>query len=306
MASYLVTGGCGFIGSHLVDTLLSNGHRVIVIDDLSSGKRENLSPNAELIVGDVCDLNLVINTLSQVDACFHLAALLGMVACKENWLGTNRVNLVGTLTLFEAARLIREKHHKTLPIVYTSSCSVYGDAPYQPITEISSTAPLSAYGADKLACELHARVATIVHGIPTIGLRLFNVYGSRQNANSIDSGAIPIFIDKVQKNAPITIFGDGEQTRDFVHVSDVVNHFIFFMENMHLAPDVFNVCTGNIVTINRLIDLMRSILQKPIEKIYQPPRPGDVLHSHGDPSKAIALGVHAKVRLANGLEQLLE
>lgn len=305
MASYLVTGGCGFIGSHLVDTLLASGHKVVVIDDLSTGYRRNLAPEAELIIGDVCDRSLLLNTLARVDYCFHLAALLGIVSCRENWLGTNRVNLVGTLTVFDAACTIARTTGKKVPIIYTSSCAVYGDTQYLPTPEQSPTIPLSAYGADKLACELHARVATQVHHIPTVGLRLFNVYGPRQNPASIDAGIITAFIDRIAKQAPLVIYGNGEQTRDFVHVSDVVKHLLFFMENIHLAPGIFNVCTGKTSSVKQLVAIINQILGYPIPILYEPPRDGDVMHSQGDPQKTQTLGISATVPLMRGLEDLL-
>jgi len=305
MSTYLVTGGCGFIGSHLVDALLIKNHKVIVIDDLSTGKIENLSPKAELIVGNICDQDLIVDTLKQVDGCFHLAARLGLIACKEDWVGTNNVNLSGTIMLFDGARKMKAAHKKTVPIIYASSCAVYGDSTQLPLIESYYASPLSAYGADKLGCELHGKVASEVHEIPNIGLRLFNVYGPRQNAASFDSGVIPIFIDRIKNNQPVDILGNGEQTRDFVHVSDVVDYFMFFMNNIKYTPNVYNVCTGQVITINKLIALMGQLLNRTITKNFRAPRPGDVMHSYGDTRKSLLLGIKAKTPLQEGLETLL-
>lgn len=305
MTTYLVTGGCGFIGSHLVDKLLESGHKVVVLDDLSTGNAENVSSKAELIIGDICNKELVTDLLARVDACFHLAAWTGMIICKEDWLGTNRVNLVGTITLFEAASAIKEKYQKVIPFVFASSSAVYGECKDLPLKESAHIKPLSAYGADKLACEMHAYVASKIHNIPTICLRYFNVYGTRQSIASVDSAAIPIFIEKIKQNQPIDIFGDGEQTRDFIHVSDVVNYTIFFMNHMKLAPNVFNVCTGKAISINELVNLFTKILNRDIEKKYVPTRLGDVVDSCGDPSKAEKLGIKAKIPLLEGLTELL-
>ena len=169
MTTWLVTGGAGFIGSHLCEALLARGDAVRVLDDLSTGKRENLPPGAALIEGDVADTAAVHPALEGIAGCFHLAAIASVERGVTDWLGTHRANLTGAITVFDAARATR------IPVVYASSAAVYGDAATVPITEAAERRPLSAYGADKLGCELHARVASHVHGIPTVGLRFFNV-----------------------------------------------------------------------------------------------------------------------------------
>ncbi|MGH7152360.1 MAG: NAD-dependent epimerase/dehydratase family protein, partial [Acetobacteraceae bacterium] len=186
MATWLVTGGAGFIGSHLCDALLRRGDAVRVLDDLSTGKRENLPAGAELMIGDIADPAAVERALAGVDGCFHLAAIASVARGIDDWLGTHCTNLTGTITVFDAVR----RH--PVPVIYASSAAVYGDCPAQPLTERAPTAPLSAYGADKLGCELHARVARQVHGITTVGLRFFNVYGPRQDPDSPYSGVISI------------------------------------------------------------------------------------------------------------------
>jgi UDP-glucose 4-epimerase len=183
MATFLVTGGCGFIGSHLVDLLVRQGHRVRVLDDLSTGRTHNLAPEAELMIGDVADAAIVTLAMKGVTGCFHLAA----APPEADDLAAHRTSLTGTLTVFEAAR------GRAVPVVYASSAAVYGDSADQRLSEMAPTKPLSAYGADKLGCELHARIAATTHGVPNAGLRLFNVYGPRQDPASPTAGVISIF-----------------------------------------------------------------------------------------------------------------
>lgn len=175
MACFLVTGGAGFIGSHLVDALLRQGHLVRVLDDLSTGHRQNLPRQIEFLRGDITDSTAVEEAFEGIDACFHLAAIASVVRSNSEWVRTHEVNLTGTLNIFNQARRLR--HRREIPIVYASSAAVYGDSRTVPIGEDTPVAPLSAYGADKSACELHARVAGAVHQIPTVGLRFFNLYG---------------------------------------------------------------------------------------------------------------------------------
>ena len=229
MAFWLVTGGCGFIGSHLVDALLARGDKVRVLDDLSTGRRSNLPGGVEVMVGDVADASAVARAMAGVDGCFHLAAVASVQRGNEDWLGTHRVNLTGTIAVFDAARTCNRKG--PVPVVYASSAAVYGDNPDMPLSESAATAPLSAYGADKLGCELHGRVAWQVHKVPSTGFRFFNVYGPRQDPKSPYSGVIAIFADKVAENREITVNGDGGQVRDFVYVADVVRHLVAAMDD---------------------------------------------------------------------------
>ena len=216
--TFLVTGGAGFIGSHLCEALVSDGHAVRVLDDLSTGTRANLPAGVELIEGDIADPAAMKTAVAGVDGCFHLAAIASVARGVEDWLGTHRANLTGTITLFDEVR----RQPKPVPVVYASSAAVYGDCADLPITEAASKRPLSAYGADKYACELHAVVASHVHAVPTDGLRFFNVYGPRQDPRSPYSGVISIFCERLRRGAAIDIFGDGGQTRDFIYVADVV------------------------------------------------------------------------------------
>lgn len=317
MQKYLVTGGAGFIGSHLVDALLAQGHEVVVLDDCSTGRLENLYPNyvhhstklltrdrLTFVKGSIEDLFLVSQCLEGVSGCFHLAARLGMVACKEEWFNTHRIHLSATVALFDTIQKIYHQEKRLIPVVYASSCAVYGDWGTLPLSEDLKPQPLSSYGADKLGCELHAAVAHAIYGIPTVGLRFFNVYGSRQRPDTIDSGVIPIFMERIQKNLALTVFGDGEQTRDFVHVSDVVAHCLFFMKTMRDKSAVFNVCSGAAISINNLIALLKGLAAQPIKVDYAPKRAGDIANALGDPSKAKATGISSRISLEAGLAEL--
>jgi UDP-glucose 4-epimerase len=220
MARFLVTGGAGFIGSHLVGALLKQGHAVRVLDDLSSGARGNLPPHIELIEGDVTNPRTVEQAFEGIDACFHLAAIASVVRSNREWRRTHEVNLTGTINIFDQARRLRPR--REIPVVYASTAAIYGDRAVVPIGEPNPAAPLSAYAADKSACELHARVAGAVHRIPTVGLRFFNIYGPRQDARSPYLGVITPFADKLVRGEPVEIFGDGNQIRDFVYIGDAV------------------------------------------------------------------------------------
>lgn len=301
MATWLVTGGAGFIGSHLCDALLARGDAVRVLDDLSTGKRQNLPPGAELLVGDVADPAAVKRGLAGVDGCFHLAAIASVARGIDDWLGTHRANLTGTITIFDAVR------RNPVPVVYASSAAVYGDCPTQPITETAPTEPLSAYGADKLGCELHARVAGQVHGIPTVGLRFFNVYGPRQDPESPYSGVISIFCERLRRGAPVELYGDGTQTRDFIFVADVVTALLAAMERQPDGAPVFNVCTGKPTSISQLAHTIAALCGREPDIRFSPARPGDIRTSLGDRSRAAsALRLSPTTELHTGLAQVLD
>ena len=301
MQTYLVTGGCGFIGSHLADALLARGHAVRVLDDLSSGKRANLQDAAELIEGDVADPATVAEMMRGVAGCFHLAAIASVERGHQDWLGTHRVNLSGTIAVLNAAR------EAGIPVVYASSAAVYGENPALPLAEDAATLPLSAYGADKLACELHARVAGLVHGVPTTGLRFFNVYGPRQDPLSPYSGVISIFCERLRAGQDVVVFGDGGQTRDFVFVADVVRALLAGLRAASCQPRVFNVCTGRATSLLDLVAAIADTLGVDPAITFGPARPGDVRASLGDPTAArVALGFDARTRLQEGLASTLD
>ncbi len=306
MAHYLVTGGCGFIGSHLADLLLAGGHTVRVLDDLSTGKRENLSPQAELVLGDVADPEKVAQAMAGVDGCFHLAAVASVDRCNRDWLGTHRTNLTGTITIFDCARATAAR--PAIPVVYASSAAIYGDQPQTPQDERMGPQPLSAYGADKLGCELHARVATHVHGVPAVGMRFFNVYGKRQDPKSPYSGVISIFCDRLRQDLPITVYGDGQQVRDFVYVGDVVRALELAMAAHAKLPagSVFNVCTGRSTSILLLADTIATLWGRKPNIVVAPPRAGDIRVSIGSAERAAAaLGFQASTTLPVGLGRML-
>lgn len=304
MGTYLVTGGCGFIGSHLADALLAAGHAVRILDDMSTGKLANKPPGAELLRGDVADAALVEEAMRDADGCFHLAAIASVERGNLDWLGTHRTNQTGAITVLDAAR--HASRSGPISVVYASSAAVYGDSSAGPIAETAPTHPLSAYGADKLGCELHGAVAGKVHGVPTCGLRFFNVYGPRQDPASPYSGVISIFCDRLKSGNGITIFGDGQQTRDFVYVGDVVTALIAAMEHASVQGHVYNVCTGRAVRILDLAVLISDILGIKAETGFGPPRAGEIRDSLGDPGKARReLGFEAGTELAKGLSLTL-
>jgi len=303
MANYLVTGGCGFIGSHLVDALDASGHRVRILDDLSNGTLAHKPAEAEFVLGDVAAAGVVERAMQGMDGCFHLAAVASVDRSNSNWVGTHRTNLTGTVTVFDAAR---KAGAKPLPVVFASSAAVYGDNPSTPLSEDAPPRPLSAYGADKLGCELHGAVACHVHGVPNCGLRFFNVYGPRQDPNSSYSGVISIFCDRLKTGRDITVYGDGYQTRDFIYVGDVVTALLAAMENCSLAGRILNVCTGRATTVRGLAETVGAILGTRPQIAFAPPRKGEIRTSLGDPTNAKrALGFIASTDLASGLATTL-
>lgn len=305
MGLYLITGGCGFIGSHLADALIARGDRVRVLDDLSSGYRENLPEGVELVLGDVADGEAVRAAMAGVQGCWHLAAIASVARSNEEWLVTHRINQTGSIQVFDAARSAGPGR-TSVPVVYASSAAVYGDNPHIPLAETAKTHPLTAYGADKLGSEFHAGVATRVHGVPTVGFRFFNVFGKRQDPASPYSGVISIFADKILKHHPITIFGDGEQTRDFVHVEDVVRFLLAGMARGRDNPEIYNVCTGRQISLNQLVQYMFQEAGHQVPIVFSSPRPGDIRHSLGDSTfGANNLGLCAAQDMAGGLRELL-
>jgi UDP-glucose 4-epimerase len=298
----MVTGGAGFIGSHLCDALIARGDRVRVLDDLSTGDRANLPSGVDLIVGDTADPPTALRATGGVDGCFHLAAIASVERGTTDWLGSHRANLTGMITIVDAIR----RHGGKVPVVYASSAAVYGDCQTMPIQETARRRPLSAYGADKAGCELHAVTASHVHGIPTAGLRFFNVYGPRQDPASSYSGVISIFCDRISRGARIRIYGDGSQTRDFVHVSDVVTALLSAMRLAPAGAPVFNVCTGAATSIMDLARAIGGLTGKQPEIEYLAPRTGEIRHSLGDSGEMRrVLGLDRMVSLRDGLATVL-
>ena len=305
MAFYLITGGCGFIGSHLAEELLAQGHRVRIIDNLSTGKISNLPAGnlphqCNIIIGDVANKDILSQCFKGVDYCFHLAAIASVQLSNKDWAGTHQVNMTGSINVFNAARANK------IPVVYASSAAVYGDNAETPLKENAVLRPLTAYGADKLGTELHARVASLVHSVPTTGMRFFNVYGPRQDSSSPYSGVISKFTDMVSKRHALPIYGDGEQVRDFIYVRDVVQYLLAAIENISITPTVFNVCTGRSITINQLARTIMSVSGQHVDIKYLPPLKGDIRVSVGAPYLSERnLNYRASETLAGGLQKLI-
>jgi UDP-glucose 4-epimerase len=300
MALYLVTGGCGFIGSHLGRALAAAGHRVRILDDLSAGRRALAPAEAEIRVGSVADPDAVAAAMDGADGCFHLAAIASVTRSVEDWSGSHAVNLGGTIRIFEAAG------RGGIPVVYASSAAVYGEPVRLPLAEDAPLAPLSPYGADKLGCELHARAGGRSRGLRSFGLRFFNVFGADQDPGSPYSGVISRFADLVQAGRAIMVLGDGEQSRDFVHVSDVVRHLVAAMTLATAEAPVRNVCRGVATTVNQLAEALMMAAGRRVPVAHGPARAGDIRHSVGSPAAAAAcFGFRAEVDLAAGLATLL-
>src|SRR5215470_12340775 len=305
MACFLVTGGAGFMGSHLVEALLGRGHSVRVLDDLSSGCRQNLPGQIQFLHGDVTNPGAVEEAFEGIDGRFHLAAIASVLRSNGEWLRSHQVNLTGTINIFDRARRLR--HRRKIPVVYASSAAVYGDCTTLPIGEDAPVAPLSAYGADKSACELHARVAGAVHEIPTVGLRFFNLYGPRQDAQSPYSGVIALFADRLRRRRPVEIFGDGEQIRDFTFIDDAVTAFGRALTAVSTDAPVYNVCTGKGTTVRALAETMAGLYGVDLVVCHSPARSGEVRVSIGNPRRAAEqLGFRAETTLADGLAITLD
>lgn len=302
MANYLVTGGCGFIGSHLCDALIGQGHGARVLDDLSAGKPDNLPAGATLVVGDIRDRGIVAAAAEGVDGIFHLAAIPSVARSLDDWSGTHQVNLTGTINILEAAR---SSHHGRPPrVVYASSAAVYGDNEAVPLDESATPLPLTPYGADKLGCEINARLAWSIFKVPNVGLRFFNVYGPRQDPRSPYSGVISRFAERTLSGRPLEVFGDGRQTRDFIFVADVVRFLIAAMADDSASAEVLNVCTGEPTTILTLANAIGECSGRRPAIRHLPPRAGDIRASIGDPGAATRrLSVTARTPLRDGLAQ---
>ena len=301
MATYLVTGGCGFIGAYLVKKLLGDGHTVRVLDDLSVGRADNIPRSVELIIGSVTDKYVVRSSMWGVDACFHLAAKKSLTGSHEEWLFTHNINVGGSINVFIAAGVNRT------PVIYASSSDVYGDNAETPLTESSMVSPLNSFGVDKLGVELQARIASLEYKVPTTGLRFFNIYGRQSRCSTNNCGVISKFQKKIDKDSTLTIFGDGKQIRDFVFVNDAIVFLIAALEKISRSPSIYNVCTGKPISINSLAKMMMTInsVNRPIK--YENREIGDLRISVGDPRKSISrLGVVAKQPLVRGIRSLNE
>jgi len=303
----LVTGGAGFIGSHLVDKLLAEGFEVTVLDDFSAGRMENISCHKDvkgfhLVRGDVRDVGLVKKVVEDVDAVFHEAALVDVALSIENPLLFNEVNVVGTLNLLKACLDYDVKR-----FVFASSAAVYGDSKPAMKREDMIPEPISPYGVSKLAAENYVQVFNELHGLETVCLRCFNVYGPGQVFRSSYGGVITAFVSRLLKGEPPVIHGDGKQSRDFVHVDDVVSANMLALESKNGVGGVFNIASGTAITVCELARILQQITNKEhLKPIYAESREGDIRHCSGEISKAEEfLGFHAKIRLEDGLSRLV-
>jgi UDP-glucose 4-epimerase len=303
---YLVTGGSGFIGSHLVDALLAAGNAVRVLDDFSSGKAAHLaqaerSGRLEVVRADVRDFAAVETAVAGAEGVFHLAALVSVPQSLADPRRSFEINLGGTVNVLEAARARGARR-----VVFASSAAVYGDAPGAAREDETPLRPLSPYAVDKLAAEQYCALYSDRYGLETAALRFFNVYGQRQDPASPYSGVISVFADRLRRRDGVTIYGDGKQTRDFVHVSDVVQAMTAAMAADRAGFTVCNIGTGNAVGIGRLLETLAGLAgwQPSIDR--QPARQGDIRHSCADIHRARELlGYVPRRDLAAGLRELL-
>jgi len=300
----LVTGGAGFIGSHVVDKLMDKGYDVRVLDNLSAGKFVNIEGRlkpASFFKGDINDVDVVEKCVQGVDAVVHLAAITSIPFSVEHPAETHRTNVEGTLNLSNACLKVDVKR-----FVFVSSCSVYGESSYLPVDEKHPTSPLSPYAASKLGGEDCCRIHHERHGLPAVILRLFNVYGPRQELNAY-SGVITRFFDQARKHLPLVIFGDGGQTRDFVHVWDVAEAVLRALETDDVDGETFNIGFGRATSVNSLAKSVLELAGADLGITYEKPRVGDVKASFADISKAEKqLDYKPIVPLEKGLRSMVE
>jgi len=300
----LVTGGAGFIGSHLVEALAAAGCNVTVIDDLSTGRLSNLAAVRDRITfyqGDIRDPRLLDKAASGCEVLFHLAAIVSVPWTVENPVGSAAVNEMGTLQVLEAAR----RHH-VRRFVGASSCAVYGDGSDNPKQEDMPPKPLSPYAIQKLVGEQYAGLFSELYGLETLFLRYFNVYGPRQDPSSPYSGVISIFINRAIAGESPVIFGDGQQFRDFVYVKDVVQANLLAAAVKPVGGRIFNIGTGNCIRIRELWQTIRTLAGSKAETVFKPQRPGEVLESLADIKRACEeLGYHPAYPLEKGLQATL-
>ena len=298
----LVTGGFGFIGSHTVDALLSKGYTAGVMDNLSTGESSNLEAKVETHIGDILDYDSVEKAVKGYDAVIHEAALVSVARSVEDPMTSSMVNIEGTLRLLRASVKAKVKR-----FVYASSSAVYGESQVLPKSEAMNPEPTSPYAVSKLAAENYCTSFAKVYGLGTVSLRYFNVYGPRQRYGPY-SGVIPAFVRQVARDEPPAIYGDGEQSRDFVYVDDVVRANMLALEREIPGGEVFNIATGLPVTINRLASLVvESEGKKGLEPVHLPPRAGDIRHSYADTKRAEKiLGYSPEFSIEEGLSRVID
>jgi nucleoside-diphosphate-sugar epimerase len=301
MHTTLITGGCGFIGSHIAEALVADGVKVRVFDNFSSGKLENLKGfgnGIEVIRGDVCDPDELSSAMKGVSHVFHEAALVSVAVSVENPIDNDSINIRGTLNVLQAARAAKVKR-----VVFATSAAVYGNNPVLPKREDMLPEPESPYALGKLTGEYYLKLFSSLYGVETVALRYFNVFGPRQDGKSMYSGVISRFTDDLRSGRTPTIFGDGQQTRDFVYVKDVVQANLLAMRSAQVGHgEVFNVATGKTVSLLQLLDALKKIMGVQVVPVFKEARAGDIKHSLADISKIqAALGYVPKFGLEEGL-----
>jgi nucleoside-diphosphate-sugar epimerase len=289
MATVLVTGGAGFIGSNLTEALLKQGHRVRVLDNFSTGRRENLIfdetyPLLEMIEGDIRDLGVCRKAMQGIEVVFHEAALPSVQQSVEDPSHSNSVNAGGTLNILLAAR-----DEGVRKVVYASSCAIYGDDPVLPKKEEMSPSPLSPYALQKYVGEKYCQLFFQLYGLETLSLRYFNIFGPKQDPSSVYSGVIARFISALVEGVPPTVYGDGEQSRDFTYVGNVVQANLLAMSAPRLRGEVINIGCGKRTSLNELLNVLKKIFRSQVRPVYQEARMGDVRHSVADIQKARTL-----------------
>jgi len=305
MAVYVVTGGGGFIGSHIVEELLRRGETTKVIDNFSTGKRENVAPfrnHAEIIEADIAEAKNLAQLLKGAEYVIHQAAIPSVPKSILDPMKSHHANVNGTLNLLVACREAGVKR-----VVYASSSSLYGDSPTLPKHEGMMPNPLSPYGAQKLFGEMYCQVFTKAYGLETVSLRYFNVFGPRQDATSQYSGVLALFIPAVLQDRRPTIHGDGLQSRDFTYVQNVVEANLLACTATGAQGQAFNIACGDRITVNSMLQQINSITGKEISPIHAEPRQGDIKHSQADITRARErLGYAPKVSFKDGLAQTIE
>ncbi len=295
----MVTGGAGFIGSHIAEYFSKNGDEVIVYDNLRTGFEKNINNlNVTFIKNSVTDRDALIKAMEGVDYVFHLAALISVPESLEKPIETEIINTQGTINVLEAAKI-----NKVKKVVLSSSAAVYGDNPVLPKKEDMLPEPKSPYAVSKLSGEYYLRIYREAFNVPTASVRYFNVFGPRQDPNSQYAAAIPIFVKKAITNEDIIIFGDGEQTRDFIYVKEVVKANVLVAEK---GDSVYNVALGNKITINELAEKIIKITNSKSKIIYAEERPGDIKHSRADVSKLKSLGFQPEYDFDEALKLTIE
>ncbi|MGH2950764.1 MAG: SDR family oxidoreductase [Solirubrobacterales bacterium] len=304
-ASVLVTGGAGFIGSHLAERLCREGQRVRVLDDFATGKRENLAPildQIELVEGDVRSHERVHRSVRGCEVVFHQAAVPSVPRSIQDPLTSNEVNVTGTLNVLLAAR-----DQGVRRVVFASSSSVYGPGRELPVREQMPSLPIAPYGVAKLAAEGYCRAFFEVYGLETVALRYFNVFGPRQDPLSEYAAVLPRFITALLEGRPPVVYGDGEQSRDFTYVDNTVAANLLAADAAGAAGQTFNVACGETISLNALLDELRAITGRSVEAVHEQPRAGDLRHSLADISRAReALGYEPSVGLREGLSRTVD